>query len=100
MAILLSAGPHPAHAVGRVTAAPGPCSLYVYSDETWSGCDRLPADALERPLLAKAARGAVAMMRAWRRREPDGLLPPLSEVPGEADSTDRVAHGAVLAYLQ
>jgi TonB family protein len=93
--------PTPARAVERhpIAAAPG-CSLYVYSDDSWSGCvDVLPGSP-EDDLLVTAARRATSAMRAWERRFPDDLVPTIVDTTGDAAKPPSSSRRAILAFLQ
>lgn len=90
----------PAAAVGvRVAGEDRPCTLYVYSDGSWSGAVEVPVGAPVRPLLADAARSLLSSMEAWERRLSDQLLPALGSEEAPADSLAASEHGRVIRFL-
>lgn len=96
--LILSAAPSAAIGV-RVSGGERPCTLYVYSDGSWSGIVNLPARATARPLLADAARSLLASMDAWDRRLPDRLLPALGGPEEPSDSLAAGVRDRVLRFL-
>lgn len=58
---------------------PGPCSITVYWDDSWTGCGEVQPDSERGSLMAAAGENAIAVMRAWRRRKPELIVPTIQD---------------------
>jgi len=58
---------------------PGPCAIIVYWDDTWTGCEEVQQESERGSLMAAAGENAITVMRAWRRRNPELIVPAIRD---------------------
>lgn len=58
---------------------PGPCTITVYWDDSWTGCDEVEPESERGRLMAAAGENAIVVMRAWRRRNPELIVPAVQD---------------------
>jgi TonB family protein len=67
--------PASAEAISVIPTPPAlPCTLLVFDDETYVGCDGVVPDSAGGDLLSSAGEHAIVMMRAWRKRKADAVF--------------------------
>jgi TonB family protein len=102
--LLLALGAVPSRALAIVPkpngADPGPCTITIYWDDTWTGCEEVLAESERGRLLAAAGENATTVMRAWRRRRPDLIVPAVMDTSaaGRAAAANRRAFTDLLRH--